>query len=149
MGGAGATERPGARRCDAAALLVDHYIGKGNAGSRSGLRHLRDRAELLQEGCLLSLGRADHGQDDVGGVLAVVKDLLVGHLQLGIGAEWVAGVGIAVPAWEAAGCHLQPDAAVPSIHGSERTTLAPTSVAHQRGAAHLPDGILTPSLSAP
>src|SRR5919204_5095049 len=57
-----------------------------------------------------SLCWAYHGQDDVGGMRAVVQDLLMGHPQLGVGAEGVAGVGVAVPAREATGGHLQPDA---------------------------------------
>src|ERR687885_62204 len=43
-------------------------------------------------------------------MVPVVQDLLVGYPQLGVGAEGVPSVGIAVPAREAARSDLQPDA---------------------------------------
>src|SRR5438270_9976445 len=50
-----------------------------------------------------------YGKHDAGRMPAVVQDRLPGNRQLRVGAHGVAGVGIAVPAREAAGRHLEPD----------------------------------------
>src|SRR5207248_8545781 len=77
-------------------IATDRQTLFGGSSSNSVVKIRRDILYLqCTHGMIIAcrqhaaLRWADHGQDDVRGVLLVVQDVLVGHAQLGIGAEGV------------------------------------------------------------
>src|SRR5665213_287323 len=59
---------------------------------------------------LCGLRFPNQGQNNVGWILAIMQDRLMGDLRRRIARRGQTRVEIAVPAWEAAGCHLYANA---------------------------------------